>query len=66
MKLYDVHRNTKVRLLEDAKVPIGGKTVKQGDIIDFDHIDGMYSLGKDKDGDFVHIAAFTEVEVVEE
>lgn len=65
MKLYDVNRNTKIRLLEDARVPVGHRPVLEGEIIDFDHIDGMYSLGKDENGQFVHIAAFTEVEVIE-
>ena len=50
MKLYDVPRNTRIKV---------------GDLeLNFKHIDGAYSLCHDKDGNPVHLAAWTEVEVV--
>jgi hypothetical protein len=52
MKLYDVPRNSKI--LVD---PYG--------IIDFHHIDGMYSYCVDKHGNVVHLAAWMEVDVIE-
>lgn len=52
MKLYDVPRNTRVRVIED------------GYEVNFDHIDGAYSFCLDDDGQVVHIAAWTEVEIV--
>lgn len=54
MKLYDVPRNTRVRLSESEE-----KTE-----VLFDHVDGMYSYCKDKDGNTIHLAAWTEVEIV--
>lgn len=53
MKLYDVPRNSKI--LVD---PYG--------IMDFQHIDGMYSYCVDKHGIVHHLAAWTEVDVIQE
>lgn len=54
MKLYDVPRNTKIRL------------VSTGEEIMFHHIDGMYSYCKTLTGDICHIVAWEEVEIVKE
>jgi hypothetical protein len=51
MKLYDVPRNSRIRI--------------DGREYDFDRVDGMYSLCFDMEGRPVHIAAFTNVEVVD-
>lgn len=64
MKLYEVPRNTNVRLLEDDDGPPASKPLKKGDIVKFHHIDGIYSYCTDKDGNKVHPAAWTEVEIV--
>ena len=53
MKLYEVPRNTKVR-------------IKDGEVYYFDHLAGMYSYCKDKEGQVVHLFAGTEVEIVKE
>lgn len=55
MKLYDVPNNTKVRLNDD-----------EGNYLDllFHHLDGMYSYCTDDNGNVVHLAAWTEVEIV--
>jgi len=53
MKLYDVPPNSTIRIDEHW-------------ILEFHHIDGMYSYCKDKDGNVVHLAAWTEVEVIKE
>lgn len=50
MKLYDVPRNTRVVLYD-------------GTVINFHHIDGMYSYCTTDSGDVVHLAAWTDVEV---
>ena len=65
MKLYDVPRETYVKVLEDVHVPPGSPEIKKGSVIFFDHIDGMYSLCFDeKKENIIHVAAFTEVEIV--
>lgn len=65
MKLYDVQNNCKVRIIDTGiKIPVASLAVKTGDIIQFYHIDGMYSLCKNENDDVVHIAAWTEVELV--
>ena len=67
MKLYEVPRETFVKILEDVRVPPGAQEIKKGDTIFFDHIDGMYSFCMDKDKKFIiHPAAFTEVEIIED
>jgi hypothetical protein len=64
MKLYEVPRNTNIRILEETQVPIGSK--KPPTELMFHHVDGMYSLCSDENGNIVHIAAWTEVERVDE
>ena len=64
MKLYDVPRNTYVRLLEDNEPPPAGIKSDRGQIIKFGHIDGMYSYCTDTNGNTVHLKAWTEVEIV--
>jgi len=52
MKLYDVPNNSKIKI---------GNV-----ILDFKHIDGMYSLCYTEDGKPVHPACFEEVEIIKE
>ena len=52
MKLYEVPRNTKINS------PLG--------ILNFSHIDGMYSYCVNEKNEVVHLAAFTEVEIIKE
>jgi hypothetical protein len=57
LKLYEVPRHSRVRVI--------GKDGKPSeDIINFDYVDGMYSLCFDPTGHPIHLAAWTEVEVV--
>tara|TARA_B100000287_G_scaffold324106_1_gene308188 strand:- start:630 stop:833 length:204 start_codon:yes stop_codon:yes gene_type:complete len=67
MKLYEVPRNSKIRIIdEDVMSPWGAKSVNTGDVLDFHNIDGMYSLSYDEDKNPVHIATWTEVEVLDD
>lgn len=63
VKLYDVPGNTRIKLIGDIKVPIGALPLKEGDIVDFKNIDGMYSLCY-KDGERCYLAGWTEVEII--
>lgn len=86
MKLYNVPRNTLVKVLpqpieevsaetgqiemnfadaNDIKVPVASIEVGVGEYIHFGHVDGMYSYCLDMEGETVHLAAWTEVEVVD-
>ena len=65
MKLYDVPRGSKIKLVEDPKTPPAHKHLNTGEVLRFAHLDGMYSYCTDADGNAVHIAGWTEVEVVE-
>ena len=53
MKLYDVPRNTRI-VIKDEESPLR---------LNFHHIDGMYSYCTDDEGNVVHVAAWTEVEI---
>lgn len=64
MKLYDVPKGTKIRVVAKDKVPPGATPV-EGMELNFHAIDGMYSYCTDADGEIYHPAAWTEVEVVE-
>ena len=63
MKLYDVPRNTKVRVLDDIATPIGSPEINKGDEIMFYHLDGMYSYCTINDT-VVHLVGWAEVEIV--
>jgi uncharacterized FAD-dependent dehydrogenase len=65
MKLYEVERETWVRVLEEAGVPMEALEIGAGDKVLFHHIDGMYSFCHNEDGRIVHLSASTEVEVIE-
>jgi hypothetical protein len=52
MKLYDVPRNSTIVL-------------EGGEELEFKHIDGMYSVCVTKEGNVVHLAAWTDVTVKE-
>lgn len=66
MKLYDIPRGRLIKILEDnPEIPSAAAELKKNEILFFDHIDGMYSLCKDKNGNVVHLAAWTEVEIME-
>lgn len=64
MKLYEVPRNTYVRIVNGTPPPPGAKPMLDAEVVLFKHIDGMYSYCIDADGDVVHLNATTEVEIV--
>jgi len=64
MKLYEVPNNSIVRLLDDLAVPPFSTAIKPQQILRFIHVDGLYSLCRTMEGNIVHPAAWTEVEIV--
>lgn len=65
MKLFEVPKNTRVRVIDNPNTPPDGKYGLVGNEYFFYHVDGMYSFCTDHKGDPVHLAAWTEVEIVE-
>jgi len=66
MKLYKVPRGSKIRLKCEANEhPSDHRDFKSKEELYFSHVDGMYSYCKDKNGKVVHLAAWTDVEVIE-
>jgi hypothetical protein len=66
MKLYDVPRNTMIKLVADAATPPDHREFDDSEVLLFKHIDGMYSYCVDKDNKPVHLVAWAEVEIVQE
>lgn len=64
MKLYNVPRNSRIKVVSDIKVPPAAPDIEEGDELNFRSIDGMYSYCTRDDGEVVHLAAWTEVEIV--
>ena len=64
MKLYNVPNNTMVRVVAHEGAPLDARVVGQGEVVKFHHVDGMYSYCHDKDGNVIHLAAWTDVEIV--
>jgi hypothetical protein len=58
LKLYEIPRYSKIRV-----IGLDGEPTE--DVFQFDHVDGMYSLCFDEKDHPVHLAAWTDVEVVE-
>ena len=65
MKLYEVPNNTKIRVIRDVKVPPCAPQINDGDLLNFHHIDGVYSYCTNADKEVVHLVAWAEVEVIE-
>jgi hypothetical protein len=64
MKLYDVPRNSRVKVVTQDKVPPGAPEIESGEELNFRSIDGMYSYCTRDNGEVVHLAAWTDVEVI--
>jgi len=64
MMLYDVPRDTRVRIVESHPPPPGGRSNVIGQEVLFKRLDGMYSLCVDDKGNILHLKAWTEVEFV--
>jgi hypothetical protein len=54
MKLYELPRNTYFSIQEDPRQHV----------YLFDHLDGMYSVCYDTNNELIHLAAWTDVNIV--
>ena len=64
MKLYDVPRNSRIKIIGDVKVPPAALELVEGQELNFRSIDGMYSYCTTDSGEVVHLVAWAEVEVI--
>ena len=64
MELYNVPRNSRIKVVGDIKVPPASSMVKEEEILNFSHVDGMYSYCTKDNGEVVHLAAWTNVEII--
>ena len=64
MKLYNVPTNSRIKVIVEDKVPPGKHPIKEGEELNFINIDGMYSHCTKDNGEVVHLAAWTEVELI--
>ena len=63
MKLREVSRNSKIIVKDKIITPPASLPIQKGDVLQFHHIDGMYSYCENENGDVVHLVAWAEVEV---
>lgn len=68
MKLYAAPRRSWIRVLpmEGTRVPPAASKILDGEVIFFDHLDGMYSFCRKPSGEVCHLVAWQEVEAAEE
>lgn len=66
MKLYEVPQKSYVLVVGSSMAPPGAVDNKEGDVLYFYHIDGMYSYCKDEEGNIRHLPAWQEVIIVPE
>ena len=66
MELYKVPRNSRIKVKTEDKVPPGAPQITEGEELNFKNIDGMYSYCTRDNGEVVHLAAWTEVEVIDD
>ena len=66
MELLQVPRNSRIKIVTKDKVPPGAPPVEAGEELNFRSIDGMYSYCTRDNGEVVHLAAWTEVEIIED
>ena len=66
MELYNVPRNSRIRVVVNDKVPPGAPGIEQGEELNFRSIDGMYSYCTRDNGEVVYLVAWAEVEIIEQ
>ena len=64
MELYNVPRNSRIKVIVEDNVPPGAPQITEGEELNFRSIDGMYSYCTRDNGEVVHLAAWTEVEII--
>ena len=64
MELFNVPRNSRIKVIVEDKVPPGAPQITEGEELNFSHIDGMYSYCTNSDNEVVHLAAWAEVEII--
>ena len=65
MKLYDVPRNSRIKIIVEDKVPPDAPKITEGEELNFRSIDGMYSYCTRDNGEVVYLVAWTEVEIID-
>ena len=63
-KLYDVPRNSRIKVVVNDKVPPAAPQINEGEELNFHHIDGMYSYCTRDNGEVVHLLAWAEVKFI--
>lgn len=66
MKLYEVPKNTYIKVLETLDVPPNALETSIFQKLKFHNLDGMYSYCTDENENVFHLKAWTEVDVVKE
>lgn len=60
MKLYEAPSDVRIRVIDEEHKKLTGKYME----VNFHHLDGAYSYCTDDEGNPVHLAVWTLIEVV--
>ena len=60
IKLYEVPKNSRIRI---EGLEVNGVLTEE---LNFHHVDGMYSYCTTDDNNVIHLAAWTECEIIEQ
>jgi hypothetical protein len=55
-----------VKVIAGIKVPPSSPVIEKAEELNFSHVDGMYSYCTRDNGEVVHLAAWTEVEIIDD
>jgi hypothetical protein len=66
MELYTLRKGDRFRIKSDVGYVVVGEPIPDRSVVyQHEKIDGMYSINVAPDGNIVHLAAWTDVEVIE-
>ena len=65
MKLYDVPEGSRIKIsTKNTQIPPSHRSIKEEEEFIFHRLDGMFSYCTTDNGEVVHIAGWTEVEII--
>ena len=65
MKLYDVPQGSRIKIsTKNTQIPPSHRPIKEEEEFIFHRLDGMFSYCTTDNGEVVHIAGWTEVEII--
>ena len=61
MKLHEVPRKSRIKVIGDIRVPPASPLIEEQEELNFSHVDGMYSYCTRDNGEVVHLSVFKQM-----